>query len=52
MDECLKIQGFEKLKHYPDTIDKFYTAIGNAVNVKVVSKIAKQLINSGNANRT
>ena len=52
IDECLKIQGFQKLKYYPKTTDKFYTAIGNAVNVGVVSKIAKQLLNSGNANRT
>ena len=42
-DECLKIQGFEKLKHYPASYDKFYPAIGNAVNVKVVSKIASNL---------
>ena len=45
IDECLKIQGFEKLKHFPTTIDKFYPAIGNAVNVKVVSKIARNLFN-------
>jgi DNA (cytosine-5)-methyltransferase 1 len=43
LDECLKIQGFDKLKHYPATVDKFYPAIGNAVNVKVISKIAKNL---------
>jgi len=43
LDECLKIQGFDKLKYYPPTVDKFYPAIGNAVNVKVISKIAKNL---------
>jgi DNA (cytosine-5)-methyltransferase 1 len=45
IDECMKIQGFEKLKHFPTEVDKFYPAIGNAVNVKVVSKIAKNLFN-------
>ena len=45
IDECLKIQGFDKLKYYPKAIDRFYPAIGNAVNVKVVSKIAKNLFN-------
>ena len=43
LDECLKIQGFENLKHFPDSFDKFYPAIGNAVNVKVISKIASNL---------
>jgi len=43
IDECMKIQGFEKLKYFPTTVDKFYPAIGNAVNVKVISKIAKNL---------
>mgnify|MGYP003325646123 CR=1 FL=1 len=43
--ENLKIQGFDKLKYYPKAIDRFYPAIGNAINVKVVSKIAKNLFN-------
>ena len=42
-DECLKIQGFEKLKYYPKSFDQFYPAIGNAISVKVVSKIANNL---------
>ena len=45
MDECLKIQGFHKMKYYSTTPHEFYSAIGNAVNVKVVSKIAKNLFN-------
>jgi len=43
MDECLRIQGFHKIKYYPTTPFKFYSSIGNAVNVKVISKIAKNL---------
>ena len=43
MDECLRIQGFHKMKYYPTDPDRFYSAIGNAVNVKVISKIAKNL---------
>jgi DNA (cytosine-5)-methyltransferase 1 len=42
-EECLKIQGFTKLKSYPNTHEKFQFTIGNAVNVKVVSKIASNL---------
>jgi site-specific DNA-cytosine methylase len=33
------------MKYYPTDPDKFYSAIGNAVNVKVISKIAKNLFN-------
>ena len=43
-EECLKIQGFDNLKSYPDTFEKFQFTIGNAVNVKVVSKIANNLL--------
>jgi DNA (cytosine-5)-methyltransferase 1 len=44
-EECLKIQGMEKLKYYPKTNGVFFPAIGNAVNVKVVYKIGKELFN-------
>jgi DNA (cytosine-5)-methyltransferase 1 len=44
-EECLNIQGFKGLKSYPSGHEAFYMAIGNAVNVGVVSKIAKNLIN-------
>ena len=44
-EECLNIQGFKGLKSYPSGHELFYMAIGNAVNVGVVSKIAKNLIN-------
>ncbi len=42
-EECLKIQGFNKLKSYPQSLERFQFSIGNAVNVKVVSKIAFNL---------
>ena len=44
-EECLNIQGFRGLKSYPDGDDTFYSTIGNAVNVGVVTKIAKNLLN-------
>ena len=50
-EECLNIQGFKGIKSYPRSHEDFYTAIGNAVNVEVVSKIAKKLLNSGNVNK-
>ena len=44
-EECLKIQGFDKLKSFPNTHEKFNFTIGNTVNVTVVSKIASNLLN-------
>ena len=43
-EECLNIQGFKGIKSYPKGHEDFYAAIGNAVNVEVVSKIAKNLL--------
>lgn len=43
-EECLNIQGFKGIKSYPKTHEYFYATIGNAVNVEVVSKIAKNLL--------
>lgn len=45
-EECLNIQGFNKLKHHSFAFDKFYPAIGNAVNVGVISRIAKNLLST------
>ena len=45
-EECLNIQGFNKLKHHSFAFDKFYSAIGNAVNVGVISRIAKNLLST------
>ncbi len=50
-EESLKIQGFYGIKSYPSADDLFTMTIGNAVNVGVISKIAKQLLNSGNTNK-
>ena len=44
-EECLKLQGFPKNFKHTNTFDQFYSSIGNAVNCKVVEKIAKNLIN-------
>lgn len=50
-EECLNIQGFKGIKSYPESYEDFYSTIGNAVNVGVVSKIAKNLFNLENTNR-
>ena len=44
-EECLNIQGFRGIKSYPEAHEAFYSTIGNAVNVGVVTKIAKNLFN-------
>lgn len=45
-EESLKIQGFQGLKSYPTGSERFNMTIGNAVNVGVVSRIAKNLFHS------
>jgi len=47
--ECKKLQSMEELEHLPESPDKAYGALGNAVNVKVVQKVAEALV--GQANR-
>jgi DNA (cytosine-5)-methyltransferase 1 len=42
--EAAKLQCMEDLKEYPDTIAKAFRAFGNAVNVEVVKRIAKNLL--------
>lgn len=44
-EECLFLQGFPKNFEMPQSFEKFYFSIGNAVNVKVVKEIAKKLFN-------
>ena len=43
-EECLNIQGFKGLKSYPSGHEAFYMAIGNAVNVGVITKISRNLL--------
>ena len=50
-EECLNIQGFKGIKSYPRSHEDFYSAIGNAVNVEVVSKIAKNLFSKKNISK-
>lgn len=42
--EGAELQGMEKLKNYPKTFASAFKALGNAVNVKVVERIAKELL--------
>ena len=50
-EESLKIQGFKGLKSYPKSEERFTMTIGNAVNVSVISKIAKNLLSQENVNK-
>ena len=50
-EECINIQGFKGIKSFPEASDKFYCTIGNAVNVGVVSRIAKNLFNLKNVSK-
>lgn len=42
--ECAKLQSMEALEHLPDSDVRAFEALGNAVNVKVVSLVAKALL--------
>jgi DNA (cytosine-5)-methyltransferase 1 len=43
--EASKLQSMEELKYFPQPSSRAIRAFGNAVNVKVVYKIAKELLN-------
>jgi DNA (cytosine-5)-methyltransferase 1 len=42
--ECCRLQSLDVLKHLPDTATATYKALGNAVNARLVEKIAKSLL--------
>jgi DNA (cytosine-5)-methyltransferase 1 len=44
--ECKRLQSMQKLKYMPESNNKAYEALGNAVNVDVVKRIAEALIKS------
>lgn len=41
--ECARLQSLETLKQLPDTPTRSYEALGNAVNAKVVERVAREL---------
>jgi DNA (cytosine-5)-methyltransferase 1 len=46
--ECARLQSIEELKELPESPSKAFKALGNAVNSKVVERVAQALLNTGN----
>ncbi|MCH7956624.1 MAG: DNA cytosine methyltransferase [Proteobacteria bacterium] len=44
LTECKRLQSMDQLKHLPIQTTKAYEALGNAVNVEVVTRIAERLL--------
>lgn len=44
LTECKRLQSMSSLRYLPDSPNKAYEALGNAVNVDVVKRIAKALL--------
>jgi len=43
-NECKRLQSMDELKSLPDSYNKAYEALGNAINVKVAELVAKALV--------
>lgn len=44
--ECARLQSMQSLKYLPEFDNKAFKALGNAVNVDVVTMVAKPLLTS------
>ena len=42
--ECARLQSLNDLKQLPESANKAFAALGNAVNSKVVEKVARALL--------
>ena len=42
--ECARLQSMDELRYLPEGLTSSYKALGNALNVEVVNRIAKSLI--------
>ena len=46
MKECARLQSMDKISHLPERQTAAFKALGNAVNVEVVSRVAEQLLSA------
>lgn len=50
-NECKQLQSMDKLKYLPDSNNKAYEALGNAVNVEVAKSVAETLVGKCSSKR-